>query len=102
MSEGGAEGREERCELCRFWDGSGEVGACRRYPPVLNHYYLTTVQPNPRNSDAGDEVSDAACSDVAWFWPITGRDLWCGEFRSVPPPRAGAGAAAADGAPPGG
>lgn len=62
MSEGSAEGRPGRCELCRFWNSEADdAGFCQRYPPTVLH-----------NSTA---------RTVATEWPVTAADDWCGEFR---------------------
>jgi hypothetical protein len=60
---------DERCETCRFWHGlshigttGGEVGVCRRYPPVL-------IQMKP-----SEEALQPLADDLQW----------CGEWQKKP------------------
>jgi hypothetical protein len=51
------------CKACRFWDNAnGQVGYCKRRSPSVS----------PQGSAA---------------WPMTGSQMWCGEF-SAPHPNA--------------
>jgi hypothetical protein len=59
-----ADEREERCELCRFWESDDQFdpgeGLCRRYPPALIAFGSTPATGR---------------------FPSTAAEDWCGEFQ---------------------
>ena len=70
---------ENWCENCRFWndtsDDENDRGQCRRRPPIVNDVVLRELS-EPEGS-AYDEIK----FPIAWHWPITCSDDWCGEFQ---------------------
>ena len=63
--------RKDRCETCKFWDEGGSLveghGECHRNAPspLLD---LVVVDHN---------------SSYAAFWPDTGPNDWCGEWKPL-------------------
>lgn len=57
--------KRERCEICRFFKSIfseptiGDVGVCRRYPPIQDGSSVSTVDEQPTVEKSG----------------------WCGEFK---------------------
>ena len=49
------------CSVCRFWDGYGETGRCRRRSPL---------------------VTGGMMSAVETVWPIVSDHDWCGDFET--------------------
>lgn len=71
----------EQCRSCRFWfrDEDTEqthIGHCRRFPPVMVGEVLAHSA-----VDVGSTPTDEAFDPVAWYFPITFEDQWCGEYQ---------------------
>lgn len=64
--------KDQRCELCRYWDrfhGSSAVGLCHRYPPTL----VTEI-------DCNEDGGSYSVSPIQ-VRPTLEADDWCGEFK---------------------
>lgn len=49
----------EKCENCRFFKPAGDVGVCRRFPPIQDGSSVSTIDEPPTVRKSG----------------------WCGEFK---------------------
>ena len=72
---------DEECENCRFWEyieaddplvESGDIGWCRRYPPVFIGYTDTGA--------VGIPLPTGNASDF-FALPVINRSEWCGEYK---------------------
>lgn len=82
MSEEEKPKPERRCETCRFWNGVGDSGECRRYPPAPNHAYqmvlgLLGILDRHQTDPAGE-----TCGNYIGTFPGTFNDHWCGEWKA--------------------
>lgn len=83
---------EERCETCKFWrkkkadnkHADDAQGACRRFPPALNH--VAIFYGVARDAGAEEPVIQAIEEGHdACLWPFaqTVAADWCGEYRPI-------------------
>ena len=72
------------CETCKFWltgpkeatePLGGEVGGCRRMPPIGSVVW----------EDFGRHNRNESRSSVRGKWNLTHKDDWCGEYSEIGP-----------------
>ncbi len=87
--------RAERCGNCRWWQQSRidpEIGACRRYPPTLNHAAMVALVWSKYKENGNNQFANSLLFEKAWqpsrpefaSAPETYNDDFCGEFTPRP------------------